>query len=340
MTHKHEDLKLTAVRYYLDNDTTYAETCRIFNCSERILKRWIDRFQDENKIKRHNREPISYKVNKEHVDYAIRILRSNEQITMVDLNKILRDQFEDFDITPQHLGQILRDNNKTRKRSRKEHFPETRYGRSIDKQSELNKFYKKVDEYRLDKIICLDETSIQLGMYPTFSRCNLGKRCIINSNNNNVFKKYTLLSAISSTGIIGYKLYENGGMTTDRFVNFINDNINGRYRNHLIIIDNAGAHRKQEVKDVIRNGGNELLYTIPYTPKTNAIENWFSQLKHYLKKDGVLSFDLLKQSVRNAIRKIKPENYLNYFSFAYRKEAFRKYEKKKSTRYRSPKSDK
>jgi len=169
MTHKHEDLKLTAVRYYLDNDTTYAETCRIFNCSERSLKRWIDRFQDEDEIKRHNREPISYKVDKEHVDYAIRILRSNEQITMVDLDKILRDQFEDFDITPQHLGQILRDNNKTRKRTRKEHFPETRYGRPIDKQSELNKFYKKVDEYRLDKIICLDETSIQLGMYPTFS---------------------------------------------------------------------------------------------------------------------------------------------------------------------------
>ena len=47
MTHKHEDLKLTTVRYYLDNDTTYAETCRIFNCSERSLKRWIDRFQDE-----------------------------------------------------------------------------------------------------------------------------------------------------------------------------------------------------------------------------------------------------------------------------------------------------
>ena len=50
-----EDLKLTSVRYYLDNDTTYAETCRIFNCSERSLKRWIDRFQYEDEIKRHNR---------------------------------------------------------------------------------------------------------------------------------------------------------------------------------------------------------------------------------------------------------------------------------------------
>ena len=38
---------------------------------------------------------------------------------MVDLDKILRDQFEDFDITPQHLGQIIRDNNKTRKRTTK-----------------------------------------------------------------------------------------------------------------------------------------------------------------------------------------------------------------------------
>jgi hypothetical protein len=50
---------------------------------------------------------------------------------MIDLNKILRDQFEDFNITSQNLGQIIRDNNKTRKRTRKEHFPETRYGRSI-----------------------------------------------------------------------------------------------------------------------------------------------------------------------------------------------------------------
>ncbi len=35
MTQKHEHLKLTAVRYYLDNYTNYAETCRIFNCFER-----------------------------------------------------------------------------------------------------------------------------------------------------------------------------------------------------------------------------------------------------------------------------------------------------------------
>jgi len=39
-----------------------------------------------------------------------------------------------------------------------------RYGTPIEKQKELDKFYKKVDEYKLNKIISLDETSIKPSM--------------------------------------------------------------------------------------------------------------------------------------------------------------------------------
>ena len=39
--HKSEDYKITAVKYYLENDTNYTKTCDIFKCSERSLKRWI-----------------------------------------------------------------------------------------------------------------------------------------------------------------------------------------------------------------------------------------------------------------------------------------------------------
>jgi transposase-like protein len=54
--HKSEEYKINAVRYYLGNNTTYMETCEIFECSERSLKRWIERYQDENSIKRHMKE--------------------------------------------------------------------------------------------------------------------------------------------------------------------------------------------------------------------------------------------------------------------------------------------
>lgn len=48
---------------------------------------------------------------------------------MNELVKLVKKKYKDFDITPQHLGKVLRDNNKTRKRSRHQHFPKTRYNK-------------------------------------------------------------------------------------------------------------------------------------------------------------------------------------------------------------------
>ena len=36
-----------------------------------------------------------------------------------------------------HLGQVVRDNNKTRKRTRHVHYPETHYGKPTDKKKKL-----------------------------------------------------------------------------------------------------------------------------------------------------------------------------------------------------------
>ena len=93
--------------------------------------------------------------------YAIKLLKQNEQITLDELSKLVKKKYKDFDITSRQLGNILRDNNKTRKRTRHEHFPKIRYGTPINKQNELNKFYKEIDKYPLNKLISLDETSIQ-----------------------------------------------------------------------------------------------------------------------------------------------------------------------------------
>ena len=46
-THKSEDYKVSAVNYYLTEDTTQEEVCKIFKCSVRSLMRWVDRFQEE-----------------------------------------------------------------------------------------------------------------------------------------------------------------------------------------------------------------------------------------------------------------------------------------------------
>lgn len=70
-----------------------------------------------------------------------------------------------------------------------------------------------------------------------------------------MFRKFTLLVAISNSKCVGYKLYESGGMTKERLVEFFEEFIFPHYKNHLIILDNAGSHLKKNIFDILSNGG-------------------------------------------------------------------------------------
>jgi hypothetical protein len=76
-------------------------------------------------------------------------------------------------------------------------------------------------------------------MIMEYSRCNIGKICVIKTDDNFVFKKFTLLSAISNKKYIGLILYEKGGSTKDRFVDFLQYYIFQKYKNYLLVLDNT-----------------------------------------------------------------------------------------------------
>ena len=108
------------------------------------LRDWIYKYNTTKTLTRENRKYISYKITKPQVNTALELLKKNEQLTMQELVVDMKHRYYNFDIPPQHLGQIIRDNNKTRKRTRHEHFPKERYRKPVEKQSEMNKFYNKV----------------------------------------------------------------------------------------------------------------------------------------------------------------------------------------------------
>ena len=112
----------------------------------------------------------------------------------------------------------------------------------------------------------------------------LGKRCVVKTESQEVFKKYTGIFAISLKGVIGYEVYKKGGIDSNRMVDFINKFINGKYKNKLIILDNASSHRNQLVKDVIQKDNN-LLYAVPYQHYTNAIEGYFKCIEITITKE-------------------------------------------------------
>jgi transposase len=75
---------------------------------------------------------------------------------------------------------------------------------------------------------------------------------------------------------------------------FLQEHITNKYKNKLIIMDNASSHRNQKIKDLL-NKYNKILYSVPYQHFTNVIENWFSILKSRLKKKKDYHIIIYKQ---------------------------------------------
>lgn len=62
-------------------------------------------------------------------------------------------------------------------------------------EQQLKDFYREVKQYKLEDIICIDETSINAIQKRKHCYSEVGKRCVITTNNNertNVLENYSL----------------------------------------------------------------------------------------------------------------------------------------------------
>ena len=328
-TRKSNDYKITAVNYYLVEDKTQKEVCKIFKCNPRSLMRWVERYKKDGNVDIHYRKPIAYKVKKEYVEFLLQELKNNKTITLQELLQKLKDKYKGVDLTTTQIFRVIKDNNITLKITRIRHEPVKRFGKDIDINANIKKFYEEIKKHKIEDIICIDETSIKSLQKRNHCYSSKGKRCVIKTQSQEVFKKYTGIFAISVNGVEGWDLYEKSGINTDRLIEFLEKFITEKYNNKLIILDNASSHRNQRIKDLV-NTHNNILYAVLYQHFTNSIENYFSMLKSRLQKLDRLTHIKLKENITKVISEIPKEKYKNIFKGAY--ERPEKYVAKNKTR--------
>ena len=332
--HHSEDYKITAVKHYINKSKNLSKTCKIFRCSERSLMRWVKKYQTDGNVKRKSRKYVAYKMKKEYVKFIKDELKKNKTLPVLDLTAKLNDKYK-TKFNRSHIRRVIRDNNITLKQTRIRHEPKTRFRKPVDINKQLKDFYKEISKYKLEDIICIDETS--LNSYEVRKHCyeTIDKRCVVKTTSQEVFKKYTGIFAITNKKCIGYEIYKKGGIDSERLKAFINKYITEKYKKKLIILDNASSHRNQSVKDLI-NKDNKILYSVPYQHYTNSIENFFSILKSKLRKTKSLGYDKLQKNIKEVLKLISEQTYKRIFIGNYMKK--KKYTKKKSNREKTLKN--
>lgn len=120
--------------------------------------------------------------------------------------------------------------------------------------------------------------------------------------------KLTLLLAISETrGVVGWQTIQ-GSCNTAIFADFVRD-IDAPHGAKLVV-DNVRFHHANETKHAASTMGFQLIYTPPYCPELNPVENAFSVLKASLSRGH--------KDVALAVRTVTPTKCAAFFREARR----------------------
>ncbi|CZS75078.1 unnamed protein product [Fusarium graminearum] len=208
----------------------------------------------------------------------------------------LRDEFED-EVSLSTISRLLKDARWTRKnchRVARQRNPELR-----------DLYLYKLSKYKSYQMIFIDESGADRrvgyrnkGWAPSgVTPIQVGKF--------NREQRYQILAAYTQDGIELARVYP-GSTDSALFKDFIEQLLHscGRWPQpkSVLIMDNASFHHNDELEPMCVEAGVELVYLPPYSPDFNPIEEYFAELKGFIKKPGPELSELFKKDFRAFIQ--------------------------------------
>ena len=175
-----------------------------------------------------------------------------------------------------------------------------------------SKFKELNNQLHIPLIVSIDEVVFSSNSRPLKCWYEKGKINYIKIKPNIDTKNKSSCICITTQGcILKYKTL-NHPYKTEYFLQFFKSL--SLPPNTIVLLDNVSFHHSKDVKKYALENNLNLLYTPPYCPWFNPIENVFSVVKNYYRKNRIIddSFNHIKSSViinsfNSAINKINQD---------------------------------
>lgn len=149
-------------------------------------------------------------------------------------------------------------------------------------QKEFEKAVKKINK---DDIICIDESYINPKIYSNYGWCKIGDKVYKYQKVKRIKRKQSLIMAIGKNEVINYKVIKdsfNSKNYREYIKGLIDDNnLVGKY----FLMDNVSFHKTKELRKVVEESGNSILYIPAYSPQYNPIEEVFGYMKSKMRNE-------------------------------------------------------
>jgi transposase len=307
--------------------TSFRKTALMFKITHQTISKWVKQYgaqlhevlakREINQIKKKKTFDI------EHINHISKLVNKNPFITRQEVIDSILATF-DVKLTRNNITTIYKSLSFTRKKPKYLIVKNTKYLETLTQTRKT--FVDEINKCAMNKIISIDECGFnkifgnQRGLSPKGEHIYVPEKQLKTKN-------ISTLMALTTCGVLHSHINEES-TNSDIFIAFIKEIIEKLKKKRVkcgytFLMDNVAFHKSKELKKIIKDSNNFLMYTPPYSPNNNPVEHLFSVIKHnYYKKnieDGInvkTTPHGIIGNITQAINKAKNDNYKKYFTRA------------------------
>jgi transposase len=174
-------------------------------------------------------------------------------------------------------------------------------------------YWTILGEVKLNDLVFIDETGVNLAMTRGYARAKKGKRAY-NKCPYNRGKNITLIGAIAISGLLASLTFE-GWTNKEAFLTYVKEVLVPQlWSGACVVMDNLPAHKATEVQKAIESVGARVVFLSPYSPEFNPIENCWSKLKEFLRTRESRTYQELDRAITEAINSVTEKDIIGWFT--------------------------
>jgi transposase len=167
-------------------------------------------------------------------------------------------------------------------------------------------------EISAERLVFVDEMGTNTSLAPLYSWSPKGERAFCSAPRNwgaNV----TLLASMSAKGM-GPCLAVEGPTTREVFEAYLKEVLVPSLKpGQVVVMDNLSSHKGSQIRQIIEEGGCELIYLPPYSPDLNPIEEAFAKLKALLRRAEARTREALMEAMGRALDAVTANDARGFF---------------------------
>lgn len=180
-------------------------------------------------------------------------------------------------------------------------------------QKERMEFWREIEGVQAENLVVLDEMGSNIALTRLYARSQRGQRARGNKpsqrgKNVSTVGGISLKGVVSSFSILGAF----DGITFEAFV--VCCLVPNLWKGACVIMDRGSIHKGKKIREAIEAVGAKLVYLPPYSPDFSPIENFWSQVKNYLKKLEARTYPDLAEGIRQALEQVDLQDIYNWFA--------------------------